>query len=74
LREIFNEAAKDFTASKAVVPDNLHDRVRDVLERHHDLRWDDALQLVIDKSALDDVREKKQKAKKTSGDFTDDNQ
>jgi hypothetical protein len=34
------------------------------------LRWDDAIQIVLDKSQLDRVRVEKQKAKKKSGDFT----
>ena len=36
-----------------------------------DLRWDDAIQIVLDKTQLDHVRTEKQKAKKKSGDFTD---
>jgi hypothetical protein len=35
------------------------------------LRWDDAIQIVLDKTQLDRVRTEKQKAKKKSGDFTD---
>jgi hypothetical protein len=38
---------------------------------HGDLRWDDALQIVLDGTQLDHVRAEKQKAKKKSGDFTD---
>jgi hypothetical protein len=42
-----------------------------LLDKHPDLRWDDAIQIVLDKAQLDGVRAEKQKAKKKSGDFTD---
>jgi hypothetical protein len=42
-----------------------------ILDEHGDLRWDDAVQIVLDKTQLDRVRTEKQKAKKKSGDFTD---
>ena len=35
------------------------------------LRWDDAIRIVLEATALEDVRAKKQEAKKKSGDFTD---
>ena len=41
-----------------------------VLDEGGDLRWDDAVQVVLDGTTLDRVREEKQKAKKKSGDFT----
>ena len=53
------------------VPENLKEQVRAVLDEHGDLRWDDAIQIVLDKTQLDRVRTEKQKAKKKSGDFTD---
>ena len=53
------------------VPKNLKDQVRAILEEHPDLRWDDAVQIVLDETQLDRVRAEKQKAKKKSGDFTD---
>jgi hypothetical protein len=71
LREIFEKAEKNFKASKVVVPKDLKKQVRKILEKHGDLRWDDALQLVL-KTRLNDVRAKKQKAKNKSGDFTND--
>jgi hypothetical protein len=49
----------------------LREQVCAVLDRHGDLRWDDAIQIVIDRTQLDRVRAEKQKAKKKSGDFTD---
>jgi Topoisomerase 6 subunit A/Spo11, Toprim domain len=72
LREIFEKAEKEFKARRITIPDDLPEQVSKILEEHDDLRWDDALQLVLDDTQLDRVREKKQKAKKTSGDFTDD--
>ena len=50
----------------------MKEQVRAVLDKHADLRWDDAVQIVLDKTQLDRVRTEKQKAKKKSGDFTDD--
>jgi hypothetical protein len=71
LRDVFEKAEREFKASKVVVPRDLHEQVREILDVHDDLRWDDAIQLVLDQTQLDHVRAKKQKAKKTSGDFTD---
>jgi hypothetical protein len=48
----------------------LKARVQAKLARHPDLRWDDALKLVLDATQLDAVRAAKQKAKKKSGDYT----
>ncbi len=45
-------------------------RVRAILAKHDDLRWDDAIRLVLDETQLDRVRAEKEKAKKKSGDFT----
>jgi chromosome condensin MukBEF complex kleisin-like MukF subunit len=70
LSEIFEEAVEDFKARKVKIPGDLRKRVQKILDKHPDLRWDDALQIVIDDTQLDRVREKKQKAKETSGDFT----
>jgi hypothetical protein len=73
LREIFEQAETEFesTVGKVTIPRGLREKVSKIIEKHPDLRWDDAIQIVIDDTQLDRVREKKQKAKKTSGDFTD---
>jgi Topoisomerase 6 subunit A/Spo11, Toprim domain len=71
LKGVFAKAEKQFKATKIVVPKNLSKQVRKILDNHDDLRWDDAIQIVIDKTQLDHVREKKQEAKNKSGDFTD---
>ena len=49
----------------------MKEQVRAILNKHADLRWDDAIQIVLDETQLDHVRAEKQKAKKKSGDFTD---
>ena len=71
LREIYEEVADEFEPTKIKVPADLKRRVRAILAKHPDLRWDEAIQIVIDKTQLDYVRSKKQKARKESGDFSD---
>jgi hypothetical protein len=73
LREKFEELLEEFEAEDEDirVPKNLKNRVRVVLDKHPDLRWDDAIQIVLDKRCLVRVRAEKQKAKRKSGDFTD---
>jgi len=71
LREKFEEMEAEFEADEVRVPKNLRKRVRAELAKHPDLRWDDAVQIVLDGTKLDAVRAKKQKAKEKSGDFTD---
>jgi hypothetical protein len=71
LRKEFEEMEREFDESKVKVPKTLNKQVRAVLEKHPDLRWDDAIQIVLDETQLDHVRAEKQKAKKKSGDFTD---
>lgn len=56
--------------SKDKVPKDLRQRVEAVLAAHDDLRWDDAVQVALNETALEGVRGEKQKAKKASGDFT----
>jgi hypothetical protein len=71
LREAFEELEAEFEESEIKVPKNLKNRVAVILKKEPDLRWDDAIQIVLDKTQLDAVRAKKQKAKKKSGDFTE---
>ncbi len=71
LREMYEEAEGKFKATKIKVPRDLKKKVRAILAKHDDLRWDDAIQIVIDNTQLDHVRSKKQKARKESGDFSD---
>ncbi len=53
-------------------PEDLEQRVRTILAEHADLRWDDAIQVVLDETQLSRVRVEKERAKKKSGDFTSD--
>ena len=68
----FQQMESKFKASKIKVPKNLKTKVQAILKKHPDLRWDDALKIALDATQLDAVRAAKQKAKKKSGDFTDD--
>jgi hypothetical protein len=74
LREKFKEMEQQFDkeTEAADIPGDLEEQVRAVLAEHADLRWDDAIQVVLDKTQLSRVREEKEKAKKKSGDFTSD--
>ena len=73
LRKKFEKMAREFdeTAPEVEIPADLQDQVRVVLDEHGDLRWDDAIQIVLDETQLDRVRADKQRAKKKSGDFAD---
>jgi Topoisomerase 6 subunit A/Spo11, Toprim domain len=73
LRRKFEKLEAEFTTAHTgiEVPGNLQEQVRAVLDEHDDLRWDDAVQIVLDKTQLARVRAEKRKAKKKSGDFTD---
>jgi hypothetical protein len=73
LREKFEEMQSKFDAgaTKIEVPGDLKEQVRAILDNHDDLRWDEAIQIALDETQLDRVRQEKQKAKKNSGDFTE---
>jgi Topoisomerase 6 subunit A/Spo11, Toprim domain len=71
LKEQFDKLVAEFKASKIRVPKNLKNRVGAIVRKHPGLRWDNAIQIVLDETQLDHVMAKKQKAKKESGDFTD---
>jgi hypothetical protein len=74
LRDRFEEVEVEFDDEDKdedeAIPKKLADKVRAVLKKHADLRWDEAVRVVLDKTTLDRVREDKQKAKKKSGDFS----
>jgi hypothetical protein len=72
LREKFEEMEGEFDEEAAAIkiPRGLKKRVRAVLAEHDDLRWDDAVKVVLNDKALDRVRAQKRKAQKKSGDFT----
>jgi len=71
LREELEELESGFEESKIKVPKNLKNQVSAILTKHPDLRWDDAIQIVLDEDQLDHVKTRKQKAKAKSGHFTD---
>jgi hypothetical protein len=71
LRERFEEIQNEFDETEIKVPKNLSERVRTILTEHSQLRWDDAVKIVLDKTQGDRVMQEKEKAKKKSGDFTD---
>jgi hypothetical protein len=53
----------------AKVPKDLEKKVRGVLSENDDLRWDDAVQVVLDNSRLDDLRKRKRENKAKAGNF-----
>jgi hypothetical protein len=73
LREKFEEMEAEFDDEdeEEAIPKKLADKVRAVLKKHANLRWDEAVRIVLDKTTLDRVLEDKAKAKKKSGDFTE---
>ena len=72
LREKFEQMEEEFDeeADEIAIPRGLKKRVGAVLANHGDLRWDDAVRIVLDKTKLGRVRAEKQKDRKKSGDFT----
>ena len=74
LREKFEQVEDEFEESEIKVPKNLKNQVRAILKKHPDLRWDDALKIVLGGTQLDAVRAEKQTAKNKSGDFTGDDE
>jgi hypothetical protein len=74
LRKQFEELESEFEESKIEVPKNLTNQVRAILEKSPDLRWDDAVQIVLDEKQLDRVRENKKKQRAKSGNFIDDDE
>jgi hypothetical protein len=72
LRERFEKTEAEFDDDEPAItiPKGLKKRVLAILGKHDDLRWDDAVWIVRDKTTLGRVREEKQKARKKSGDFT----
>jgi hypothetical protein len=72
LRNIFEKAKSEYEKTDIDVPGDLREQVRDILQQKDDLRWDDAIQIVLDETQLDHVREKKQEVREKSGDFADD--
>jgi hypothetical protein len=74
LRKKFEKLESEFgdEAAEVAIPEDLKLRVRAILAEHDDLRWDDAVWLALDETQLERVREEKRRARKKSGDFTED--
>ena len=74
LRVKFKEVEEQFRkeAAEIEIPGDLKEQVRAILADHDDLRWDEAIQIVLDETQLDRVLAEKAKAKRKSGDFTED--
>jgi hypothetical protein len=71
LEDIFEKGKSEYEETEIDVPEDLKERVRAVLDDHDDLRWDDAIQIVLDEAQLDHVREEKKKRKDKAGNFVD---
>jgi hypothetical protein len=73
LRDVFEEAQGEYEDEEHAfdIPKNLRGQVRAVLQKNNDLRWDEALQVVLDETQLHRVRTEKKKARTKAGDFTD---
>jgi hypothetical protein len=70
LKKIMADAEKKLGAAADIkVPKDLGKRVRNVLDENDDLRWDDAVQVVLDESLLDDLRKEKADKKAKAGNF-----
>jgi hypothetical protein len=52
LREAFGKLEEEFEETKAKVPEDLREQVCVVLDKHEDMRWDEAIQIVLDKTQL----------------------
>jgi DNA topoisomerase 6 subunit A-like protein len=70
LREKFKKIEDEFEGTKIAIPRNLKEQILAILDEHSDLRWDDAIRIILDET-VDHVRVEKQKAKNKSGDFTE---
>jgi hypothetical protein len=71
LQERFEKMEGEFKESKIKIPRTLKTKVYEILTKHPDLRWDDAIQMVLDKTVLDDLRKRKRDEKAKAGNFAD---
>jgi len=61
---------KEFEAAQVKVPKDLRDQVCNILTKQRNLRWDDAVKIMLG-TKLEDIEAKKREAKEKSGDFTE---
>jgi hypothetical protein len=68
----FEEMQEQFEdeAEEADVPEDLEERVRAILAEHAELRWDAAIEIVLNAAELSRVRDDKGKAERKAGDFS----
>jgi hypothetical protein len=71
LRELYEEAAQGFEASEIEIPKDLRKKVGEILKASPTLRWDDAIDKILGQSD-EAIAEKKDRIKKATGDFTQD--
>jgi hypothetical protein len=69
LQQAFKQLRQTLPVPDIKVPKNLEQKVEDILEQHDDLRWDEAVQIVLDENRLQDMRQEKREAKKRAGNF-----
>jgi hypothetical protein len=69
LRKRFDEMESGYEADDVEVPRNLRKQIGAMLTKHPDLRWDDAVKIVLDEEPKA-VRAEKLKARHRAGDFT----
>jgi hypothetical protein len=70
LDKLVEDAAKKLGKTTHIkVPRDLEKRVWDVLDENDDLRWDEAVQVVLDESRLGDLRKRKRDDKAKAGNF-----
>jgi Topoisomerase 6 subunit A/Spo11, Toprim domain len=72
LQAQFEKMEEEFKETKIETPKNLRKRIAAILKKHPDLRWDDAIKVVLDKTQLADLRAAKQEAKREAGNFMGD--
>jgi hypothetical protein len=72
LEEAFEKVKDEMPKADDIeVPEDLEDQVRNLLDEHSHLRWDDAVHLTFDKTKLDEIEARKAKDKERAGDFTE---
>jgi hypothetical protein len=60
LKKVFEEAEQTFGEGPSInPPEDLDKKVREVLDENNDLRWDDAVQIILDNDLLDALRKAK---------------
>jgi hypothetical protein len=70
LEELMESARRKLGKTADIkVPKDLAEKVAEALSGNDDLRWDDAVQIVLDENRLADVRKRKRDSKANAGNF-----